>query len=134
MAESNPAIELDGVDTLDVTQHPDGTLIDARLSDNSIYYYKPNEPATSALVIKSVFPRRGGQAGGLTLTVYGKNFGPTMTVTVGGSNCPVITVEPTKVKCKLPGGPLGKVDVVVTAGAKSAAFKDGYRYISGYRR
>jgi len=67
------------------------------------------------------------------LTVYGKNFGPVATVTVGGSDCPVKSIEPLKVKCTLPGGPLGKADVVVTEGAKSAAFKDGYRYISGQR-
>jgi len=135
-AESNPAIKLGGTNTLDVTQHPDGTLVDARLSDNSIYYYKPNEPATSALIIRSVFPRRGGQAGGSTLTVYGKNFdkGPTPIVKVGGGNCSIKSVTATKIKCTLPGGPLGKADVVVTVGTSSAAFKDGYKYISGQRR
>jgi len=118
---------------LDVTQAPNGSLIEARYTDSELYGYKPVEAASSAVAVKSVFPRRGGLAGGSTLTIYGQNLkknGASPSITVGGSNCVVQSTSNRKLKCTLPGG-LGTVDVVVTVGGESYTFYSGYRYISG---
>jgi len=108
--------------------------VEARFSDQAIYGYKPKEAATSSVAVKSVFPHRGGQAGGSTLTVYGKNLkkgGANPIVTVGGSNCAVQSANNDKLQCNLPGGS-GTVDVVVNVNGESSTFKSGYRYITGY--
>lgn len=127
------AIKFAGGKGLDVTQAPDGTLIEARYSDNAIYAYTPVEAGTSAVAIKSIFPRRGGKAGGSTLTVHGKNLkknGATPTVKVGGSNCAVQWASNDKLQCTLPGGS-GKVDVTVNVGGESYTFSAGYRFVDG---
>jgi len=134
--QSNPALLLmdpaDSDDGLDLTQAPDGTLIEVRLPDNSLWYHKPSEAATTQLKVYSVFPRRGGQAGGFTLSIYGTNFDPNVTVTVGGSDCPVTSTSPAKIQCTIPGG-TGTVDIVVTGAAESSTFAKGFRFISGQR-
>jgi len=119
---------------LDVTQAPDGSLIEARFEDMALFGYKPKEAGTSSVVVKSVWPYRGGQAGGSTLTVYGKNFnknGGAPTVTVGGSNCAVQWSNNDKLLCTLPGGS-GTVDIIVTVNGESSNFKSGYRYVRGF--
>jgi glucose/arabinose dehydrogenase len=131
--ESKVPIELAGDATLDVTQHPDGTLFDARLPSNAIHYYKPVETDTSTVVVKSVYPRRGGVAGGSKLTIYGKNLdknGNTK-VKVGNNDCVIRSASAKKVECTLPGGS-GTVDVSLTTGVETSTFKRGYRYISGF--
>jgi len=118
---------------LDVTQAPDGTLIEARYIENQIYAYRPVEEASSAVAVKSVFPRRGGLAGGSTLTIYGQNLeknGEFPSVSVGGSSCAVQSASDNKLECTLPGGS-GTVDVVVNVGDESYTFFSGYRYIAG---
>jgi len=127
------AIQFAGGAGLAVTQAPDGSLIEARYTGSELYGYKPVEEASSAVAVKSIFPRRGGLAGGSTLTIYGQNFqknGASPSITVGGSNCVVQSTSNKKLKCTLPGG-LGTVDVVVTVGGESYTFYSGYRYISG---
>jgi hypothetical protein len=50
---------------------------------------------------------------------------------VGGKNCPLSgPISASTIKCALPGG-TGRADVVVTSGAQTATFVDGYRYITG---
>jgi IPT/TIG domain/Glucose / Sorbosone dehydrogenase len=118
---------------LDLTQAPNGNLVEMRYEDNTVFVYKPVEPNTNALVAKTCFPRRGRSSGGNTLSVYGENFtakGPTVLVTVGGINCPTTFVSSTRVDCTLPGG-TGTVDIVVQNGAASSTFDNGYRYVSG---
>jgi len=107
--------------------------VDTRYLTGAVYAYTPSEAATSALVVKGVFPRRGPVAGGSTLKIYGINFDPatTTSVTVGGSSCPVVSVvSSNKIVCTLPGGS-GTVDVVVSTASESSTFERGYRYITG---
>jgi IPT/TIG domain/Glucose / Sorbosone dehydrogenase len=118
---------------LDLTQAPNGNLIEMRYGGNAIFYNKPMEAATAAMLVKTVFPRRGVNGGGNTLYVYGVNFktaGPAPTVQVGGKECPVTLISKTRIDCTLPGG-AGTVDIVVNQGSERSIFERGYRYISG---
>lgn len=130
--ESVPALPLVGEGGLDVAQAPSGTLIEARLGNNALFYHKPTQPAMTELYVNAVFPTRGGQAGGNILKIYGVNFDKGIpTVTVGGKSCPITaTVTPTLIQCTLPGG-LGRVDVIVSTATETSAFTKGYRYITG---
>jgi IPT/TIG domain/Glucose / Sorbosone dehydrogenase len=119
--------------SLDITQAPNGNLVEMRHQNASVFAFKPVEPATTTLIAKTCFPKRGRTSGGSTLSIYGVNLNtrsPNVTVTVGGINCPTTFVSSTKVDCTLPGGS-GTVDVVVRNGAASSTFEKGYRYISG---
>jgi hypothetical protein len=133
--DSIPLIPLVGAAGLDVTMAPNGNLIEVRLSSNSLGIHVAKEAATSVLQVKSVFPRRGGQAGGTKLTIYGINLGSktSTSVTIGGQSCPIISATATLVDCVVPGGVLGTVDIVVSGIAGSYSFQRGYRYISGFR-
>jgi IPT/TIG domain/Glucose / Sorbosone dehydrogenase len=135
LAASDPAIPLVGDEGLEVTQAPDGTLIEVRNAANSLFFHQPLESSNtivSKLIIKSVFPRRGGQAGGTNLSIYGINFTGTLTATVGGTDCPIVTMTVNRIVCKLPGGKAGTVNIVVTNNAKeTSTFNKGYRYIVG---
>lgn len=115
-----------------IFQAPDGSLVDTRYLTGAVFAYTPSEAATSALLVKGVFPRRGSVAGGSTLKIYGVNFDKASitAVTVGGSSCPVVSVSSNKVVCTLPGGS-GTVDVVVSTASESSTFERGYRYITG---
>ena len=126
---SQQAIWLGGDNGLDVTQAPNGVLIDARLTEDGCYFYEPKEPASTVLVIKSLFPRRG--SGGSTLSIYGEMFsGGSPSVTVGGENCGGATiVNSKKITCWLPYSSLGPKDITVTVGGSTAMFSKGYRYI-----
>ena len=128
--ESDPVIDLVGTGGLDVTQAPNGNLFEIRYPENEIYVQKPDEASTGELRVNAVFPRRGGLAGGNSLSIYGFNLNKNPVVTVGGSSCPVQTASATKIVCKLPGGS-GTVDIVLTAGKATYTFKRGYRYIAG---
>lgn len=129
---SNPAIGLGGDETLDIALAPDGTIISARFTQNDLEYYEPIEPASSDLTIYSVFPRRGGLAGGSKLSIYGVNFAGALTVTIGGKNCSgVAVVSSKKITCNIPLGNLGAADVTVTGGAGTDTMTKAYRYITG---
>jgi IPT/TIG domain/Glucose / Sorbosone dehydrogenase len=135
----NPSLNNKGINMnignlgLDLTQAPNGNLVEMRYQSSTVYYYKPVEPATTELIAKTCWPRRGRTSGGSPLTIYGVNMNtrsPTVTVTVGGTNCPVTSATATKVICTLPGG-VGTVDIVVKNGAATSTFERGYRYVSG---
>jgi hypothetical protein len=114
-------------------QAPDGSLVDVRYKIGAVYVSIPDEPATSTLVVKGVFPRRGSVAGGSLLKIYGENFDDATiaSVTVGGSACSVVSVAANKIVCTLPGGS-GTADVVVeTSSGEASTFQRGYRYITG---
>lgn len=131
--QSIPPIEIGGGGTLDVTQAPSGSLVDARYLVGAIHYYRPVEPETTDLVVKGVFPRRGDQAGGSQLAVYGVNmdkYGFGVTVSVGGTTCPLLNVFSNKITCTLPGGN-GTADIQVAGGQEVSLFERGYRYITG---
>jgi IPT/TIG domain/Glucose / Sorbosone dehydrogenase len=130
---SDPAVSLTGSGGLAVTQVPDGSLIDARHTYGELYVHKPVEVPSTALDIKSVFPRRGRLSGNSKLMIFGVNFaGGGLTVTVGGSPClNAVLVTSKKIECTLPSGTAGRKDVVVTIGGMSDTFVKGYRYITG---
>jgi len=118
---------------LSLTQGPDGTLFVAKNDDGKVIFLSPKYSTSDDLKIKSVFPRRGPEAGGSLLRIFGDNlneFG-NPTVTVGGNRCPVLgRNRDSNFRCRLPKG-TGTVDIVVTAGEQSSTFVGGYRYISG---
>jgi glucose/arabinose dehydrogenase len=129
--QSDPPIELVGNNGLDVTQAPDGRLVDARYMTGEVFYYQPVEAETSKMIVKGVFPRRGGEAGGSNLSIYGVNFSNnSLAVTLGDSDCPVVAVQATKIVCTLPGGS-GTVNITVSTATQTSTFQRGYRYISG---
>jgi IPT/TIG domain/Glucose / Sorbosone dehydrogenase len=128
-----PLIPLVGYDSLDVTQAPDGTLIVISYSTMSLWYHRPKQAATTDLTIYSVFPRRGGQAGGNELNIYGENLNVNGTpkVTVDGRDCGVKFASEQKIICITPGGN-GTVDVVVSLNQSTkSTYTAGYRYIKG---
>ena len=130
-----PGLSLAGNAGLDLTQAPNGNLIEARYISSTLFVTRPLEATTAAIRVGSVFPTRGGVAGGTPLRVYGLNFGTvatSVTVTVGGSSCPIVgAVTNTFFQCTLPGRPAGIYDIVVTAVAGTYTFQKGYRYITG---
>jgi IPT/TIG domain/Glucose / Sorbosone dehydrogenase len=129
---SNPAVFLTGNGGLAVTQAPDGTLVEARRDGKSVYIHKPVEAPSSVMAVKSVFPRRGRLAGNSNLMIFGVNFSGSPTVTIGGSACTdVIVASARKINCTLPSGTAGRKDVVVSIGATSYNFVNGYRYTTG---
>ena len=129
-----PGLYLLGRDGLDVAQAPNGNLVEARYLSSSIWISRPIETNTAVIRVGSIYPIRGGVAGGNALHVYGSNFGTTATVTVGGSDCPIIgVVTNTYMQCTLPGRPQGLYDVVVMSNFGTYTFQKGYRYISGIK-
>ena len=133
--DSTPLIPLVGAAGLDVTMAPNGNLIEVRLSSNSLGVHVAKEAVMTILQVKSIFPRRGGQAGGTILTIYGINLGSNIStkVTVGRQSCPVLSATSTVIECVVPPGGLGTADIVVNGIAGSYTFQRGYRYISGFR-
>jgi IPT/TIG domain len=138
---SVPGIPLIGGAGLDVTQAPNGNLIEIRYIANTIFVNRPIEPKDSTLKVHSVFPTRGSEVGGTILKIYGVNFGRSgVSVTVGSKDCPVLTastkVDTPYIECVLPGGDCDTlVDIVVTSitpsRSQSYTFAKGYRYIGG---
>jgi IPT/TIG domain len=128
---SIPGIPLVGRNGLDMTQAPNGNLIEVRYLNSSLWVDVPIEEPTTSLIVNSVFPSRGSQAGGTRLRIYGKNFGISPTVTIGTTNCPIVgATSATYIECTLPGG-TGLQNIKVTSGAASYTFQKGYRYITG---
>ena len=130
--QSIPPIPLVGDNTLSVTQAPDGSLIDTRYVTNQIFIHTPIIATPNPdLLIFSVFPRRGGEAGGYILSIYGKNFQKgTPLVQVGERKCPILSVKPKRITCRVYGGK-GKVDVRVSIGKEKVLLTQGFRYIRG---
>ena len=133
---SIPAIEIGGNSGLAVAQAPNGNLIDVRFETNNLFVYKPIEPPATQLTVYSIFPRRGGLAGGSTITIYGKNFdGPSVQVLIGTSVCsnPIISSGSTIVRCTLPPSTtIGLRDVVVENGTGArTTLSLAYKYIRG---
>jgi hypothetical protein len=120
---------------LDLTQGPDGALLVTEVNSNAIVFHKPVEPPYGSLVVKSVFPRRGGAGGCTLLQVFGEKLvdaaSPTTTVTVGGNLCSLVTFSADKLECRLPTG-AGLVDVVVSNGSSTSTFLKVYRYVGGH--
>jgi IPT/TIG domain/Glucose / Sorbosone dehydrogenase len=136
LPESNPILTLQGDSGLDVTQAPNGVLIQTRLPTEDLVVFSPIEIDDGKLVVKSVFPRRGGEAGGNKLDIYGVNFdlgstNSSLSVQLGESICPISTIRATKIVCIVPGGVKGTVNLTVTNGNQTSSFDRAYRYITG---
>ena len=135
---SVPGIKLLGRSGLDVTQAPNGNLIEIRYIASAIYVSHPVEPKSSSLKVNSVFPARGSVVGGTILKIYGVNFGQNgASVTVGNKDCPVVkNVYTSYMECVLPSGSSDTLaDIVVESNtpnqSESYIFTGGYRYIDG---
>jgi Glucose / Sorbosone dehydrogenase/IPT/TIG domain len=133
---SIPAIALTGDGGLAVTMAPNGNLLEARFETGAIYVHRPIEPMSSETKIYTVFPRRGGLAGGTTIKIYGTNFVPSkMVVYIGTSLCmnPIVTDQNTVIRCTIPPSiTLGRKDVMVENGAGvRVTYSLAYRYIRG---
>ena len=141
LISDGPGIPLVGGTGLDVTQAPNGNLIEVRYISNRIFVSRPIEPKDSTLKVYSVFPSRGSVVGGTKLKIFGANFGQNGTsISVGKRDCPILaavmTVDTSYVECLLPGGNSDTlVDIVVISNAlnrsQSYTFAKGYRYIDG---
>lgn len=135
---SLPGIPLLGGAGLDVTQAPNGNLIEVRYVANKIFVSRAVEPEGVALKVYSVFPTRGSVLGGTKLSIYGVNFGEHggASVTVGNKDCPITNADASFIECVLPGGRSDTlVDIVVSSNksspSQSYTFAEGYRYIDG---
>lgn len=82
--------------------------------------------------VYGVFPRRGGQAGGYEINIYGVNFQKgTPSVYLGTRRCLVVSVIGSgRIVCKVLGG-IGTANVVVRIGKEVSTFSGGFRFISG---
>jgi hypothetical protein len=122
----------EGTDGLDVIQAPNGVLIQGRYKANDMYYFKPDEPPSASLQVKSVFPFRGGLAGGGKIMIFGENFAAGAKVKMGDKDCTdVNVVSSKKIECTIPAGSLGDVDLAVTVNGSTKYFFKGYKYITG---
>ena len=138
--ESNPPILMfSSTDAgLDLIQGPDSKVYYVRYKSGKVRFIAPDESPSESIFIESIFPRRGSQAGGSILSVYGQKLlgdgaSSTVAVSVGGKPCvPVLTVTATMVQCMIPGGTPGiAADILVTNSNGAAIFRAGYRYITG---
>lgn len=103
---SHILIIVSGDNSLSKTQAPSGVIIDARYTKNELFYFEPKEPGSSEISIKAIFPRRGGEAGGNPLHMYGVNFPPRLrpSVSVGSKLCRnPVRISSTEIKCIIPG-------------------------------
>jgi glucose/arabinose dehydrogenase len=129
-----------GYQSLDITQAPNGNIIDISYNTNKLLLIQPVEQATTQLTVNTAFPRRGRSSGGNVLSIYGVNLDftsgdgstnvTTTVATVGNVDCPIVTLSSTQIDCTLPGG-IGTVDVTVSNGIITSTFAKGYRYVSG---
>jgi glucose/arabinose dehydrogenase len=124
-----------GVSGLDIAQTPNGNLVEMRFATNAIGVQIPNESNNDIMVIKTVFPHRGSNAGGNRLSIFGTNFGTNdgpPFVMIGNAICTnVAVISQSRIDCvNVPGG-YGTVDITVWKGTTFSKFEAGYRYISG---
>jgi hypothetical protein len=72
-----------------------------------------------APVISSVSPTGGATKGHVVLTITGRNFGTSATVTIGGRSCPVISDANTTITCTVPRGSGDNLPLVVTVSGQT---------------
>jgi hypothetical protein len=87
-----------------------------------------------APVISTVTPANAGTAGGIPLVIGGSNFGPSSSVTVGPSACPITSLTATQITCTLPTGIGLNVPVIVsviTLTSNTFAYNYGSPSLSG---
>lgn len=105
--------------------------------------YRPQQRAyTTVPAPEAVFPNTGRTAGGITVTITGKNLlpadGSVPTVTIGGvaaTNVSVVASGASAprdyyITCTVPTtADPGAVDIVVTCGSQSGTLEDAFTYI-----
>lgn len=81
-------------------------------------------------VINVLYPNNGPQGGGTEVNIYGLNFVPGATVTIGGNGATSVVVQSTSwITCKTPAGTAGAKNVTVTIpGPKSGTLTNGFTY------
>lgn len=85
-----------------------------QLSDTMSFAYDAPE-------IFTISPPSAPATGGTTLTITGRNFGTTSSVTIGGANCPVTAQGHSQILCTLPAGSGSGREVRVSAGNQTSA-------------
>jgi hypothetical protein len=79
-----------------------------------------------APVISSVSPTTGVTSGNFVMTITGRNFGTSATVTIGGQPCPVISDTNTTITCTVPPGRAGNLPLVVTVSGQTTQSRFSY--------
>ena len=77
-------------------------------------------------MISSVSPTTGVTSGNFVLTITGRNFGTSATVTVGGQPCPVISDANATITCTVPAGSAGNLPLVVTVSGQTTQSRFSY--------
>jgi IPT/TIG domain len=137
--QSNPPLALGiGQQGLSITQAPDGTLIEIRYTNSSVFYHQAVENVTSTLKVFSAFPRRGPAKGGFVLNVFGRNLDTVTTVVIvnpriGDMDCPIVSIiSSNKLTCTMPQGDRGTtVHIRVSSNITTYHYLRGFRYING---
>lgn len=79
--------------------------------------------------ITSIVPSGGPAAGGTAVTITGKAFTPTTTVTFGGTAATsIVVVNSKKITCVTPAKSAGAYDVVATSSAGAVTKTNGFTY------
>lgn len=83
--------------------------------------------AAGSPTVTGISPSSGVYTQNVDVTITGTNFSGSATVTVGGDQCSnVAIVSTTQITCRVPSGPVGAHDVVVTVTGGSATLVGGF--------
>ncbi len=88
---------------------------------SAVFHYTYGAP-----VISSVSPTTGVTSGNFVLTITGRNFGTSATVTIGGQPCPVMSDANTTITCTVPAGSAGNLPLVVTVSGQTTQSRFSY--------
>jgi hypothetical protein len=91
-----------------------GVVVTVNGERSAVFTYTYGAP-----VISSVSPAIGVASGDFVLTITGRNFGVSATVTIGGQLCPVTSVAHTTITCTVPAGLAGNPSIVVTVSGQT---------------
>jgi large repetitive protein len=97
-------------------------VVTANGERSSVFNYTYGAP-----VISSVSPTTGVTSGNFVLTISGRNFGTSATVTIGGQPCPVISDANTVITCTVPAGSPGNLPLVVAVSGQTTESRFSYR-------
>jgi hypothetical protein len=96
-------------------------VVTANGERSAVFDYTYGAPA-----ISSVSPTTGVTSGNFVLTITGRNFGSSATVTIGGQPCPVTSDANTTITCTAPAGSAGNLPLVVTVSGQTTEFRFSY--------
>lgn len=114
-----------------------GDLIFPNYADSVTYFLRPKVSSKIGLFVTNAIPFRHGRGGGTLLRIGGWGFqssssSSSAVVSVGGKNCPVVSISETEIVCTVPpySGGSGSVDVSVTVGVSSNTLPKAVLYMS----